>query len=149
MWTPHCVTKYNLEEKKKKKPSFSNQTLIYVFLVLKKNVLYLNMMWNTLFCIRNTLNTVFLAHFLKTVFWLFWKQKHQSLLIWDMRAFLIWISHYCFLCNMEVDVILPLSLTTTYYHLGIFWRTLNVHGEQNQDISGGSPMTVKLFGRKQ
>ena len=94
MWTPHCVTKYNLEEKKKKKPSFSNQTLIYVFLVLKKNVLYLNMMWNTLFCIRNTLNTVFLAHFLKTVFWLFWKQKHQSLLIWDMRAFLIWISHY-------------------------------------------------------
>ena len=55
----------------------------------------------------------------------------------------------CFLCNMEVDVILPISLTPTYYHLGIFWGTPNVHGEQNQDISGGSPMTVKLFGRKQ
>ena len=50
-----------------------------------------------------------------------------------------------FKCKMEVEVILPRSLTTQYY-LGKPLLQNYVHGEHNQNMSKGLPMTVKPFG---
>ena len=50
-----------------------------------------------------------------------------------------------FKCKMEVEVILPRSLTTQYY-LGKSLLQNYVHGEHNQNMSKGLPMTVKPFG---
>ena len=50
-----------------------------------------------------------------------------------------------FKCKMEVEVILPRSLTTQYY-LGKSLLQNYVHGEHNENMSKGLPMTVKPFG---
>ena len=50
-----------------------------------------------------------------------------------------------FKCKMEVEVILPRSLTTQYY-LGKSLLQNYLHGEHNQNMSRGLPMTVKPFG---